>query len=157
MVTSPCLWSVCRCFVTWGWRSPSCSAISPTARGEAPSSSTIRSRFGSTSAASTPWSTAKVWLVVYIHGKEYFTRNGARRAPPRTHLRRLARNDLGALDHARGHRAVVGARRLLDKGQPNRAPAGRRARLRDDGNGARAGRVHEERRDAPDDRVAQDL
>src|SRR5947209_1652834 len=73
MVTSPCLWSVCRCFVTWGWRSPSRSAISPTARGEAPSNSTIRSRFGSTSAASAPWSTAKVWLGIYIHCKEYIT------------------------------------------------------------------------------------
>src|SRR4051794_12482776 len=73
MGTSPCLCSVCRGFVTCGWRSPSCSAISPTPRGGAPSSSTIRSRFGSTSAASAPWSTAEVWLVIYIHCKEYFT------------------------------------------------------------------------------------
>src|SRR5206468_5124140 len=50
--TSPASLSTRRCFETWGWRSPSRSTISPTARGFRRRSSTICRRFGSARALS---------------------------------------------------------------------------------------------------------
>src|SRR5205809_139476 len=50
--TSPASLSTRRCFETWGWRRPSRSTISPTARGFRRRSSTICRRFGSARALS---------------------------------------------------------------------------------------------------------
>src|SRR5438105_1082202 len=50
--TSPASLSTRRCFETWGWRRPSRSTISPTARGLRRRSSTICRRFGSARALS---------------------------------------------------------------------------------------------------------
>src|SRR5437773_2845490 len=50
--TSPASLSTRRCFETWGWRRPSRSTISPTARGFRRRSSTIWRRFGSARALS---------------------------------------------------------------------------------------------------------
>src|SRR5437870_1657795 len=50
--TSPASLSTRRCFETWGWRRPSRSTISPTARGFRRRRSTICRRFGSARALS---------------------------------------------------------------------------------------------------------
>jgi hypothetical protein len=78
-------------------------------------------------------------------------------ASHRAHIPDHRREGVGSLDDAQRDRVLMGTRWIRGRGGEARARAGRRTRLHDDRDRARAGRVHAQRRPAADRHLAQAL
>src|SRR5882672_667509 len=90
------------------------------------------------------------------HGRRLIERVEAK-DHDRTHLPGVDRGPVGSVDDEGRHRVMVGPGRIRGEGPNARPPPRRRAGVRNDRDRSRAGRVHEERRDACDDRGASYL
>src|SRR5205814_2051553 len=120
--TSPASLSTRRCFETWGWRRPSRSTISPTARGFRRRRSTICRRFGSARALS-------VACTRHIYS--------CRNIPVKVYIQAASIEDKNRGDHAEDHDVLVVHRpgrrgdevlrvRLQEREDPERRPDARR-------------------------------